>query len=110
MNNKKLAICPCGKTPKKLFITDNGQGMKWASASGDCCGEWSVEFRTGYRQHDSNECMELAIDAWNDAPRATTPNQEPQRDREPQCTCGTGRGAVFCEVHNCFTGGFVSGP
>ena len=27
-------------------------------------------------------------------------------DGQKRCVCGTGRGAVFCEVHNCFTGGF----
>ena len=67
---KKLAICPCGQIPKKLFITDNGQGMKWASVYGSCCGEWEIEFRTHYKPFDSDECMELAIDAWNDATRS----------------------------------------
>lgn len=72
MKNKKLAICPCGKTPDALCITDNGQGMKWANVTGNCCGEWGVEFRTNYTPLDSDECMALAIDAWNDAPRAST--------------------------------------
>lgn len=62
--------CPCGETPKKLSIVYNGQGGKWASVCGDCCGEWSVEFRTQYSALDSAECMTLAIEAWNRAPRA----------------------------------------
>ena len=65
----KLKKCQCGKTPKHLDITDAGQGGKWANASGDCCGEWTVEFRTGYHALDSKECMERAIEYWNDAPR-----------------------------------------
>ena len=66
---KSLAPCPCGQIPKKLFIIDSGQGMKWANVCGDCCGEWSIEFRTLYKPFESNECMDLAIKAWNDAPR-----------------------------------------
>ncbi len=62
--------CPCGKTPTKLHCVDNGQGSKWAQASGDCCGEWSVEFRTGYFDLNSEKCQGYAIDSWNGAPRA----------------------------------------
>ncbi len=65
--------CPCGKTPTKLYCIDNGQGSNktmWAQASGDCCGEWSVEFRTGYFDLSSEECQRYAIDSWNEAPRA----------------------------------------
>ena len=67
---KEVAVCPCGQTPKALFIRDNGQGIKWASVCGDCCGEWAIEFRTQYKPFNSDECMALAIDAWNDAPRS----------------------------------------
>ncbi len=66
---EQLKPCPCGETPSKLHITGNGQGYKWADATGDCCGEWSIEFRTQYLAHGSPECMELAIEAWNGAPR-----------------------------------------
>ncbi len=62
--------CPCGRTPEKLYIHDTGQGGKWANVSGDCCGEWEIEFRTGYHDYGSDECMTLAITAWNEAPRA----------------------------------------
>lgn len=65
-----LLSCPCGETPKKLIICDAGQGGKWANVTGDCCAEWTIEFRTQYEKLDSNECMELAIEAWNEAPRA----------------------------------------
>lgn len=65
----ELLACPCGKTPTMLDICYNGQGSKWATASGNCCGEWSVEFRTKYFDFDSNECIELAVEAWNLAPR-----------------------------------------
>jgi len=61
--------CGCGKVPKKLHISDAGQGGKYANCIGDCCGEWTLEFRTDYKEMDSDECMALAITAWNDAPR-----------------------------------------
>lgn len=64
----ELKPCPCGKTPKKLCIED-GQSCKYAWACGDCCNEWSVEFRTHYWKLDSIKCMELANNAWNQAPR-----------------------------------------
>ena len=64
-----LKKCPCGRTPTKLHIVDNGQGGKWGDASGDCCGEWKIEFRTDYNKFDTKECMSLAVDAWNETER-----------------------------------------
>ena len=66
----ELAICPCGKVPNDLFIVDTGQGGKWALVCGSCCGEWYIEFRTGYNDLGSAECKRLAQEAWNAAPRA----------------------------------------
>jgi len=51
-------------------MTDAGQGAKYANAAGNCCGEWMIEFRTNYEPFHSDKCMELAIAAWNNAPRA----------------------------------------
>lgn len=68
-----LAPCPCGKTPKKLFVNDNGQGGKWAEVSGDCCAEWTIEFRTSYTALDSEECLGYATQAWNEATRGAWP-------------------------------------
>jgi hypothetical protein len=65
-----LAACPCGRPIDKLTITDAGQGAKFANAAGNCCGEWMVEFRTNYEPFDSDKCIELAVAAWNNAPRA----------------------------------------
>lgn len=65
-----LKQCPCGKTPESLSIVDNGQGSKWASIYPSCCGEWSIEFRTNYELLHSKDCMDLAVNAWNEAPRA----------------------------------------
>ena len=61
----KLKKCPCGKRPTSLGIMDGG---KYAYVSGDCCGEWMVEF---FNDQDirSAKCMEFAIEAWNKAPR-----------------------------------------
>ncbi len=69
-NKLALALCPCGKQPKELSLEDNGQGRKWATASGDCCSEWQIEFKTEYNDLDTAVCMDLAVKAWNDTPRA----------------------------------------
>ena len=72
-----LAPCPCGKTPKKLFINDNGcfsQKGKWAEVGADgCCSEWRLNFFHGYTELGSDECMDFAIEAWNEAPRGAWP-------------------------------------
>jgi len=67
--NKLLKRCPCGSDPVKLCIIDAGQGGKYAYATGPCCNEWHVEFRTDYENLESDKCMELAIKAWNSSPR-----------------------------------------
>lgn len=61
-----LAVCPCGRVPQSLYISD---GVKWAFVSPSCCSEWHIEFRTQYNKADTKECMDLAIEAWNSAPR-----------------------------------------
>ena len=65
-----LAACPCGAIPEELHIMDCGQGGKWAFVYGSCCGDWYVEFRTGYFALDSSECKSLAREAWNKTKRA----------------------------------------
>ena len=62
-----LNKCPCGEVPTDIHI--RGQDAKWAFASGNCCNDWLIEFRTKYCSIDSNECKELAIVAWNKVPR-----------------------------------------
>lgn len=69
MSEQELKPCPCGETPEQLCI-ESGQIDKWAWVSGDCCSEWSTEFRTNYHQLNSDECYDLAIEAWNRAKRA----------------------------------------
>lgn len=69
-----LKQCPCGETPDGLLIVDNGS--KWAFVSGNCCNEWNIEFRTHYHRIDSDECMGLAIEAWNSAKRCDVPAAE----------------------------------
>ncbi len=61
--------CPCGKVPEYLLIDHNGKGPLWAVVSGDCCGEWAIEFNTKRYHRTSVECGKLSIQAWNDAPR-----------------------------------------
>ena len=64
-----LNPCPCGNVPARLDIVDSGQGPKYSLAVGDCCGEWHIEFRSDFSKFDSPECMALAREAWNAAPR-----------------------------------------
>jgi len=64
----ELKACPCGKTPDRLSITESATS-KWAFVSGDCCGDWLVEFRTNYHDLASSEMYELAEKAWNEMPR-----------------------------------------
>lgn len=65
-----LRPCPCGRPIDDLIITDNGQGGKYMLVSGNCCGEWQIEFRANYHKAGTAECKELARKAWNGAPRA----------------------------------------
>ena len=66
----ELRECPCGRPIDDIIITENGLGGKWAWVSGNCCGEWSIEFRTNYLNINSDECRQLAVAAWNYAPRS----------------------------------------
>lgn len=63
----KFAPCPCGKIPTGLFIVNINAVEKWKYVAGDCCGAWETEFRAQYKQDD--EMYDLAIEAWNEAPR-----------------------------------------
>ncbi|MHC4192071.1 MAG: hypothetical protein ACYSUB_20765 [Planctomycetota bacterium] len=67
-NPDNIKPCPCGETPPRLVIQGRDRD-KWMYVYGDCCGEWNVEFRSDYNVVDSDECMERAISAWNDAKR-----------------------------------------
>jgi len=66
----KLNRCPCGEIPTELCI--DGDRRKWSYVSGNCCGEWSVEFRSQYYQNNDPELMEYATKAWNSAKRKET--------------------------------------
>lgn len=68
--SEELKPCPCGKTPTALDLMDTRQGSKWANATCNQCGEWSIEFRTRYFALDSTDCMRQAVKYWNEAPRA----------------------------------------
>ena len=63
----KLKKCPCGKTPESVSAIGLPQS-KWMYVSGDCCGEWNIEFRSEYK-HFGKELDTLAVVAWNEAPR-----------------------------------------
>lgn len=67
---RELAPCPCGKTPAGLVVQGDGGSEKWAQVSGNCCGEWSIEFRNQYAPIPGDESMSLAVSAWNDATRS----------------------------------------
>ncbi len=65
---EKLKKCPCGKFPQKLH-TIQGETAKWGYASGDCCDDWNVEFRTVNYDFSSKESYKSAVGYWNNAPR-----------------------------------------
>ena len=69
----KLLPCACGKIPSSLNLYEAGSA-KWAFASGSCCGEWHIEFRTGYYKLNTQECMDRAIAAWQAASRRAVPD------------------------------------
>jgi len=69
LEDEKIKPCPCGKTPIELYVVDSGQDVRWAQAYANCCGEWIIDFGTKSSPLDSEECMEYALKAWNDAPR-----------------------------------------
>jgi hypothetical protein len=75
-NMSDIKPCPCGATPTKLYISGNYDGDKYAVVNGGCCGDWEIEFRTGYYPWHSDECQEYALQAWNAAKRAAQPPQE----------------------------------
>lgn len=68
MPDEPLKPCPCGETPNAVGIEADSI-QKWAFVYGDCCSEWYVEFRTEYNSPTSPECLALATEAWNEAPR-----------------------------------------
>ncbi len=68
LSSDSLQLCPCGQTPSALWVYPSNT-CKYAYVSGDCCGEWNLEFRTEYNDLDSDACMNLAIHYWNHAVR-----------------------------------------
>lgn len=66
----ELARCPCGEIPHSLGIISEQSTPKCDLVTGNCCSEWKIEFINNYHLTNSDQCMELAIAAWNKAPRA----------------------------------------
>lgn len=66
----KLKPCPCGEVPTELSI--DCSDCKWFSCCGNCCGEWSIEFRSDYLRWDKEEkkITAMAVKAWNETKRA----------------------------------------
>lgn len=64
-----LKPCPCGKTPEKLAIYDS-EAYRYSRAYGTCCSEWEIEFRGDDNPLDDVRTYNLAVEAWNAAPRA----------------------------------------
>lgn len=69
-----LKPCPCGSTPTSLHVFD-GDTYRYSRAYGDCCSEWGIEFRSDNHPRDDERVKRLAVEAWNDAPRAGDDNQ-----------------------------------
>lgn len=64
-----LQPCPCGRTPTRLSVEADHDRPKWAYVSGNCCGEWSIEYRNAYTMLNTPEADKIAMQAWNRAPR-----------------------------------------
>jgi hypothetical protein len=80
--SQQLLPCPCGKTPDRLTITAETRTPKYAHCSGDCCGDWLIEFRADYAEPDTNACQSRAAASWNAAARlaAAPPPSTPVTD------------------------------
>lgn len=63
----QLKPCPCGVVPRMLMI-NCADRAKYGQMTGDCCGEWTVDFKNGYAS-DKQVTQLKAVTAWNDAPR-----------------------------------------
>lgn len=104
-----LKECPCGKTPKELVIYESSSTCKYYWVGGDCCNDWHIEFRTDYHDADSPECMELAIRAWNDAPRGKNewrPIEEYDRKRDGEEILCKGEAVYYVAYWRDCKGGF----
>ena len=64
----ELKPCPCGKLPEELIVTREHDRSKYAMVSGDCCGEWEIEFRADHLTDDVL-IKKMANEAWNKAKR-----------------------------------------
>lgn len=53
--------------PRTLAVNQETEYNKWAYCGCPECGEWEIEFRANYKA--GQELMDLAIAAWNRAPR-----------------------------------------
>ncbi len=91
-----LKSCPCGRTPKKLCIY--GLDAKWKFVMGECCNEWSIEFRTAYFKDGSKELMDMATIAWNEAPRPTAAVDGLASYLKPYLLDGVDAGAVAAVI------------
>ena len=64
----KLRPCICGATPTTLYITESTTcSYNWCACGS--CEDWSLEFHNKCKTDD--ELYALAVEVWNDAPRAT---------------------------------------
>lgn len=64
-----LEPCVCGAKFEHVAVEQEHYKTKWATAICPVCGEWSIEFRSFYK--DGEELQKLADQAWNNAPRVT---------------------------------------
>lgn len=67
-----LKPCPCGSTPNRVLVQAENIRPKFAYCSGDCCGDWWIEFRNNYKDVGGRESNALAEAAWNAAPRGVS--------------------------------------
>lgn len=71
----KLALCPCGNRPEKLYISP-GSTFRWRYVEGDCGCGWMIEARVATMRDKNNaEEYKQCVEAWNEIPRSTSERQ-----------------------------------
>ena len=68
MGVQKLKVCPCGETPKNLYIASD-LPAEIAYVVGNCCSAWYVKVNTDWRARRDKKLIALMEKAWNGAPR-----------------------------------------
>ena len=75
-NMTRLKPCPCGKVPERMIITTNrwSEYGQWEYVYGSCCKAWIIEAEMLWEPPGSDEAVQRATRAWNEAVRMPQTN------------------------------------